>query len=99
MNSTPNSREQKHPQEKKDREIINSLLKEDPNDDNLLEIARLRIRYLNFPGAREIQRDIEFLLKKWGLSEVELYEKTRKIYTNLKIERSRAEGEEEQDWS
>jgi len=49
------NQEQQHPQERLDRPIVDQLLQSEPNDLNLAECARLRIRYQNFPGAREIQ--------------------------------------------
>lgn len=52
----PNSQEQKHPQEKQDREIVARLLQSNPEPFQLAELARLRIRYRNFPGARDIQK-------------------------------------------
>ena len=94
-----NNKDQQHPQEHKDQEIIASLFEEKPNNQNLTELARLRIRYLNFPGAREIQNNIDKIMELWGFNEEELYEKTRKIYANTKKVTS-LDGEIEQEhWS
>lgn len=90
--------DQKHPQETKDRLILDDLLTGEPSDRNLVELARLIIRYRNFPGAREIQRDLEVVLHNWQLSEAELYAKTRQIHASGKIYRTTATGEQ-QDWS
>lgn len=90
--------EQKHPQEKTEREIVNRLLTGEATDENLLELARLGIRYRNFPGARDIQQDLDLLLKKWQLTEEELYEKTRQIYATGKAYQRRLDNKEE-DWS
>ena len=90
--------DQQHPQERKDREIINRLLQKGCSDYNLAELARLRIRYRNFPGAREIQRDLDLLLQQWELTEEQLYETTRKLHTAGHIYRSLKE-EQQQDWS
>ncbi len=51
------AQDQKHPQEKSDRLIVNELLLADATDYNLAELARLRIRYCNFPGARQLSQD------------------------------------------
>lgn len=90
--------EQKHPQEKTDREIVNRLLKGEDTDENLIELARLRIRYYNFPGARDIQQDLDVLLKKWQLTEEELYTKTRQIYATSKTYQRHLDNQKE-DWS
>ncbi len=90
--------EQQHPQEKPDREIVNTLLKSEPEDIHIAECARLRIRYRGFPGARDIQRDLELVLQKWQLSEEELFERSRLLHTKGQIYRVR-QGEDQQDWS
>ncbi|ACK70488.1 conserved hypothetical protein [Gloeothece citriformis PCC 7424] len=90
--------EQKHPQEKTDRELVNRLLSGEATEENLLDLARLRIRYYNFPGARDIQKDLEFLLQKWQLTEEELYQKSRQIYTTSKAYQIRINNQQE-DWS
>ena len=94
-----NPSEQKHPLEARDRLLIDTLLKAKvPNDQSLAELARLKIRYRGFPGAREIQRDLELVLEKWGLTEAELYQKTRAIHAIGKVYRQ-ATPEEAEDWS
>lgn len=90
---------QTHPLEKKDSQIVNRLLQEKPSEENLTELARLLIRYRNFPGAREIQRDLQVVLSQWQLSEEELFEKTRQIYAAAKIDRAKNRVEEQQDWT
>ncbi len=89
--------EQKHPQEKPDRDVVNRLLTAQPDDYHLVELARLRIRYRNFPGARDIQRDLDFVLQKWQLNEAELFTQTQKIHATGKVYRS-GQGDQE-DWS
>ena len=74
------SEEQQHPQYHKDRQIVNTLLAEKGTDYNLAELARLTIRYRGFPGAKDIQADLEKVLQKWELTEEKLYEKTREIH-------------------
>ena len=91
--------EQKHPQEKRDRAIVDSLLDAEPTEINLVELARLRIRYHNFPGARDIQKDLDLVLQQWQLDEEQLYAKTRQIHALGQVYRQKVEGQDEQDWS
>ncbi len=91
------SPEQRHPREKPDREVVERLFQEGMSDYNLAELARLRIRYHNFPGANEIKRDLELLLQQWGLTEEALFEKTRQIHSYRTIYRKRETDQE--DWS
>ena len=91
--------EQKHPQDKKDRITVDQLLKtQSPGDRELVELARLIIRYRNFPGARDIQKDLQTALNTWGLTEEELYTKTRAIHATGTVYRRTATGEQ-QDWT
>ena len=92
------AQEQKHPQEKGDRLIVNELLVGDPNPRNLAELARLRIRYCNFPGARQLSQDLDLILEQWQLTEGELFEKTRQLHHKGKVYRT-ASNEEQQDWT
>ena len=77
--------DQQHPQEKNDREIVNRLLRSEPNGYNLAELARLRIRYHNFPGARTLQRDLNLLLQQWQMTEDELFAKTRQLLQTVGV--------------
>jgi hypothetical protein len=92
--------DQKHPQSKQDRSTVNSLLQVqlNPSELNLVELARLIIRYRNFPGARDIQRDLQVILDTWQLTEAELYTKTRTIHATGMVYRRTATGEQ-QDWT
>ena len=91
--------EQKHPQDKKDRITVDHLLKaQSPGDRELVELARLIIRYRNFPGARDIQKDLQTVLNTWELTEEELYTKTRAIHATGIVYRRTATGEQ-QDWT
>lgn len=94
------SRDQKHPLAHLDREIIKKAFVEGKTDYNLAEIARLKIRYLNFPGARDIQHDLESILQQWEMSEEELFVETRKLHNSKGIygEKNKS-GEAEEDWS
>ena len=75
--------EQTHPLHATDKIIIDSLItKQDPEDFDLINLARLINRYDNFPGAIEIKFDIDKILKFWGFSKEELFLKTRKLWAN-----------------
>ena len=91
-------KDQQHPLYNRDRPTINNLLTQEATDFNLAELARLRIRYRGFPGARDIQQDMDKVLQQWGLTEEELYEKTRQLHHRGGIYKSRGKKEEE-DWN
>lgn len=91
--------EQRHPQEMRDRRIIVQLQSEGRSDYNLVELARLRIRYRNFPGARQLQTELDQLLSSWQLDEESLFSLTREIHATGQIYRKGKNGEEAQDWS
>lgn len=88
---------QTHPQYYQDRRIVSQLLAEEPTDYNLAELARLRIRYRGFPGAADIQRDLDELLKQWQLSEEALFARTREIHSVRPV--YRIDDSREDDWS
>ena len=92
--------DQKHPQNKTDRIIVESLLKiqSNPSDRDLVELARLIIRYRNFPGARDTQKDLQRVLDTWQLTEEQLYTKTRSIHAAGVVYRRSPTGEQ-QDWT
>ncbi len=90
-------KDQQHPQWQSDRQIVNALLNGTPTDYNLSELARLRIRYRNFPGARDIQVDLDQVLTLWDLTEDELFAKTREIHATQKIYQGL--GRQRDDWS
>jgi len=90
-------KDQQHPLYQRDRQVIDTLLTGQPTEYNLAELGRLRIRYRGFPGARDIQSDLDKALQQWGLTEEQLYEKTRQIHTTARVYRSTdSQGE---DWS
>ncbi|MEN9203409.1 MAG: DUF3288 family protein [Thermostichus sp. DG_1_6_bins_120] len=82
-------RDQQHPQYTTDRELLNQLLEQaqvQPRSDwVLVEVARLRIRYQGFPGARDIQQDLNKILQQWGMSEEELFAQTRAIHARGQV--------------
>lgn len=91
------NKDQQHPQWSSDRQIITALLNGEPTDYNLVELARLRVRYKGFPGARDLQTDLDTLLKQWQLTEETLFEKTRQIHEVAQVYRGR--GAKRDDWS
>ena len=75
------SNEQTHPLHATDKNIIDSLItKEEPEDLDFINLARLINRYTNFPGEFEIKNDIEKTLNFWKISKNELFEKTKEIW-------------------
>ena len=92
-------RDRQHPREAKDSIVINNLLQGEPNDYNLAELARLIVRYRGFPGARNIQQNLEKILHNWQLTEEELYQKTRVIHRQQKIYSDRFKTDSKQDWT
>ncbi|WP_017302776.1 DUF3288 family protein [Spirulina subsalsa] len=91
--------DQQHPQENRDRAILETIAQEGRSDYNLVELARLCIRYENFPGARQIQRDLQDILAQWNLTVEELFTLTRAIHQQGQIYRRTKSGEDIQDWS
>ena len=76
------SNEQTHPLHTTDRYIIDSLItKEEPEDVDFINLARLINRYTNFPGEIEIKKDIEKILKFWKITKIELFSKTKDIWS------------------
>jgi hypothetical protein len=90
-------KDQQHPLWSTDRQIVNTLLAEEATDYNLAELARLRIRYRGFPGARDIQSDLDKILQGWSLTESALFEQTRQIHTTTQVYKGKSSQRE--DWS
>ena len=77
------SSDQTHPLHSIDKNIIDSLIaKEEPDDLDLINLARLINRYANFPGEIEIKNDIEKILGFWRITQNQLFLKTRDIWSN-----------------
>jgi hypothetical protein len=91
------NKDQQHPLWRADRDTVNSLLAGEPSDYNLAELARLLIRYNGFPGARDIQADLQKVLQQWKLTEDALFEKTRQIHATAQVYKGR--GSKREDWS
>ncbi|MFN6518597.1 MAG: DUF3288 family protein [Nostoc sp. CreGUA01] len=98
MSEAMGGKDQQHPLYNRDRPLIDILLAQQATDYNLAELARLRIRYQGFPGARDIQKDLDQVLQQWGLTEAQLFEKTRQLHDVGGIYKSRGK-KEEQDWN
>ena len=90
-------KDQQHPQWSRDRQVADRLLREDPSDLNLAELARLKIRYQGFPGGRDIQKDLDKVMQRWSLTEAELFAKTREIHNSQQIYNVRSNKKE--DWT
>ena len=76
------SSEQTHPLYTTDKIIIDSLItKDEPEDLDFINLARLINRYSNFPGEFEIKNDIEKILNFWNISKNELFSKTKVIWS------------------
>ena len=74
--------EQTHPLQATDKNILDSLIiKENPEDLDFINLARLINRYTNFPGEIEIKNDIEKILKFWKITKNELFTKTKNIWS------------------
>ena len=70
-----------HPQYWKERGVTNELMSKDvPEDKDLAELARQLIRFNGFPGAHDIQRDLQSLLDKWGYTKESLFDHTRNLH-------------------
>ncbi len=77
------SNDQTHPLHETDKNIIDSLItKNNPEDLDFINLARLINRYIHFPGEVEIKNDINKILKFWSISKNELFSKTRDIWMN-----------------
>ena len=77
------SNEQTHPLHTTDKKIIDSLIiKKNPEDFDLINLARLINRYDNFPGEIEIKEDIKKILKFWNITQDILFSMTKKLWSS-----------------
>jgi len=97
MAQASENKDQQHPLWSSDRQTLNSILAGEPTDYNLAELARLRIRYRGFPGARDIHVDLDKALERWELTEDTLFAKTRQIHAKVQVYKGR--GSQREDWS
>lgn len=99
MSLNIDNKEQQHPQQRQDNQIADRLLGAEVNDYNLTELARLRIRYTGFPGARQIQQNLDAVLQRWRLTEEKLFELTRQIHAKGQVYKKDNSPEGQEDWS
>ena len=79
--SSEASAEQAHPQEASDRDMVDGLLAATtPTDEQLVDAARLLIRYDGFPGAVALKADLEKVTKLWKLSREQLNERAQQLW-------------------
>ena len=72
-----------HPLYASDRDLVDQLLAaRDPSDGQLLDLGRLFMRYAGFPGARDLQDDLDKTLRLWGLSRDQLYQRCRALWAD-----------------
>jgi hypothetical protein len=90
---------QRHPQAHVDKLIVQQILTGDRDDLNIAELARLRIRYRGFPGAYDIQENLDRALERWSLSEDELFQQARAIHNSQRLYKLQTKKKEEEDWS
>jgi len=75
------STDQSHPLYDSDRDTVDRLLAaETPSDADLVDAARLLLRYQGFPGARDLQDDLTKALSLWGLDRDTLQRRTRALW-------------------
>jgi Protein of unknown function (DUF3288) len=91
-------KDQQHPLWTRDRQVVDNLLAGEPTDFHLAELARLKMRYQGFPGARDIQADLVKVTEKWGFTDDTLFAKTREIHAGPPVYKVRGNKNEE-DWS
>jgi len=83
MPDSPSESTQSHPLHGTDRDLIDRLLAcEAPGDSELTELARLLIRYEGFPGADDLQQDMQRLLSLWSLSRDQLNGRVRALWAS-----------------
>ena len=75
-------KDQNHPLYTTDREIVNRLIaKEEPSGSDFVDLARLFIRYADFPGAYDLKEDFIKILKLWRMSRAELNSHVNEIWS------------------
>ena len=81
--ATSDQPEQQHPLYATDRDLVDSLLAtQQPADPQLVDLGRLLMRYAGFPGALDLQEDLEKTLRLWGLSREQLQQRCRAIWAS-----------------
>ncbi|NQV11166.1 MAG: DUF3288 family protein [Cyanobacteria bacterium] len=83
MTNSSQGAAQVHPLHATDRDVIDGLLAvEQPEEGQLVDLARLLIRYDGFPGAEDLQLDLAKTLRHWGLSRDQLHQRTRALWSS-----------------
>ena len=73
--------DQSHPLYEADRNVVDRLLAAaQPADADLIDAARLLMRYQGFPGARDLQDDLAKVLRLWQLDREQLQQRTRALW-------------------
>ena len=73
--------EQNHPLYATDRDHVDRLLAtKSPDESEIIELARLFMRYEGFPGASDLYEDMNKTLALWGLTRDALNDKARNIW-------------------
>jgi hypothetical protein len=74
--------QQSHPLYASDRDLVDQLLAaSEPSDAQLVDLGRLLMRYSAFPGALDLQDDLDKTLRLWGLSREQLHQRCRAIWS------------------
>ncbi len=74
--------QQNHPLHGTDRGHVDRLLAvETPADADLIEAARLLMRYEDFPGGQDLQEDLARVIRLWNLDRTQLHERTRALWS------------------
>lgn len=74
--------DRKHPMQDQDRPIVDRLLAAaQPSEADITDCARLLMRYLGYPGARDIQHDLARSLSNWRMDTDQLYRRARKLWS------------------
>ena len=81
MAELPADAQTAHPLHATDRELVDQLLAaHNPSDGQLVDLGRLLMRYSGFPGAHDLQDDLQKTLRLWGLSRAQLNARCRAIW-------------------
>ena len=79
---TQSNDDQSHPLYSIDRDHVDRMLaKTSPEDRDLVDLARLFIRYEGFPGAADLHSDMIKTLNLWGISLDELNSKVKELWS------------------
>jgi hypothetical protein len=79
--ANPSANGQSHPLYSIDRATVDRLLAaQTPEDDDLIDAARLLTRYNGFPGAFDLQDDLRRAIRHWGLGTDDLQARARALW-------------------